>query len=84
MEGHKNHGVFTWAVLEAMTGKADRQGKGYGTVSIDEIAAFARENVPEITKKKWGYEQIPMLLMQGDPFAVGCSQGFDNPGCKEK
>jgi len=83
MEGYKKHGVLTWAVLKALTGISDRQGDGHGLVEVDEIAKFVRKNVPKVTLEKWGYEQIPMLLMKGDPFAIGCAEGFDKSGCEK-
>jgi uncharacterized caspase-like protein len=83
LEGHEGHGVFTYAILQGLKGMADRQGKGQGVIAIDELADFAREEVPRITKEKWGFEQIPMRNMRGDPFPIGCKEGFDAPGCEK-
>jgi WD40 repeat protein len=70
MEGYKNHGVFTHALIQGLQGGADRQGKGEGLISVDELADYVWETVPEITKEKWGVEQIPMRRIYGDPFAL--------------
>lgn len=83
LEGHEGHGVFTYVLLQGLKGKADRSGEGQGVITIDELADYAREKVPIITMKKWGFEQIPMRNMHGDPFPIGCKEGFDAPGCEE-
>jgi uncharacterized caspase-like protein len=83
LEGHEGHGVFTYVLLQGLKGKADRSGERQGVITIDELADYAREEVPKITMKKWGFEQIPMRNMHGDPFPIGCKEGFDAPGCEE-
>ncbi|MGH9861861.1 MAG: caspase family protein [Candidatus Acidiferrales bacterium] len=50
------HGVFTWFLLEGMQGKADSNGDG--TVTLDELFGFVRENV----KKETGDAQHPQVL----------------------
>ena len=84
LEGHEDHGVFTYVLLQGLRGKADRSGEGQGVIAIDELADYAREKVPKITMEKWGVEQIPMRNMHGDPFPIGCKEGFDAPGCEKK
>ena len=75
LEGHKNHGVFTYTLLEGLKGNADMQGNNNGSVEISELADYVREEVPKITQQKFGYEQIPMRYLHGDPFAIGCRAG---------
>ena len=82
LEGHDQHGVFTWALLEGLKGHASRAGSNDGSISLDELADYVREQVPRITQQKWGFEQIPMRLIQGDSFPIACKAGFDKPGCK--
>jgi len=56
LEGHNGHGVFTSAILDAIKGGA------YGTdskMTIKELSAYVEDKVPEITFKKWQYEQVP-------------------------
>jgi WD40 repeat protein len=72
IEGYKKHGVFTYALLEGLKGKADRPGEGKGVIRIDELGEFVRWEVPKITKEKWGFEQIPMRRLTGDSFEIGC------------
>jgi hypothetical protein len=76
IEGYENHGVFTYSLLKGLKGEADAQ-KTDGVIYIDELANFLRDNVPLLTQKKWGYEQIPMRNLQGDPFPIGCAEGRD-------
>lgn len=82
LEGHDQHGVFTWALLEGLKGHASRAGSNDGSISLDELADYVRAEVPRITQQKWGFEQIPMRLIQGDSFPIACKAGFDKPGCK--
>ena len=75
LEGHEKHGGGTYALPEGLKGKADLQGNNNGTIEINELADYVREEVPKITQQKWGYEQIPMRYIQGDTFAIGCREG---------
>ncbi|MDO9311110.1 MAG: caspase family protein [Nitrosomonas sp.] len=81
LEGHDQHGVFTWALLEGLKGHASRSGSSEGSISLDELANYVRDEVPKITQQKWGFEQIPMRLIQGDSFPIACKTGYDKPGC---
>jgi hypothetical protein len=68
MEGYRGHGVFTWALLEGIAGKADGDGNGY--VSVKELAAYVENAVPEITYATWGYEQVPQSLLPREDFPL--------------
>ena len=81
LEGHEGCGVFTYVLLRGLRGEADRSGEGQGVITIDELADYARKEVPKITLKKWRFRQIPMRNMHGDPFPIACKEGFDGPGC---
>lgn len=68
LEGYKGHGVFTWSLLEAMS------GKGYGDdnkLTINELADYVEETLPELTYQKYGYEQVPQRSLQGMNFPLG-------------
>ena len=69
LEGFKGHGVFTFAVLEGLKGAADivKQDR---QITTDELNSYVWECVPQITKAKWGYEQLPMRDIQGHPFPI--------------
>jgi len=70
-EGYKGHGVFTYSLLQAFVYSDIKNGNRDGVVSTSEIASFVNEQVPEITYKKWGYEQIPQVNLHGREFPVG-------------
>ncbi|MBQ9625646.1 MAG: caspase family protein, partial [Treponema sp.] len=59
MEGYKGHGIFTYVILEALSGKADLNKDGY--ISISELSVYAEEKVPDYSYDKWGYEQYPQV-----------------------
>ena len=67
IEGEGGHGAFTFALLEGLSGKADRNGNG--TVEVRELADYVEERLPEITRK-WGYEQFPFSVTEGTSFTL--------------
>ena len=67
LEGHEGHGVFSWAVLDALS-HADYDGNG--RVEQTDIATHVRKYVPVITEEKFKYRQVPMQDTPGEPFAV--------------
>jgi WD40 repeat protein len=69
LEGHEGHGVFTYALLQGLAGAADHNDNT--EIDIDELASYVFEQVPAITKKRWGYEQFPMRDLQGQSFPIG-------------
>lgn len=66
-EGEGGHGAFTFALLEGLGGKADRNASG--TVEVRELADYVEELVPKITEKS-GYEQVPFISTQGISFPL--------------
>jgi len=71
LEGYKGHGVFTWSLIQAMKLADGKHGNKDGVTSTSEIASFISEQVPDITYKKWGYEQVPQVNLHGREFPVG-------------
>jgi WD40 repeat protein len=69
LEGYKGHGVFTWALLQALGGSADGDRNGY--VSVKELSVYVENAVPEITYATWGYEQVPQSLLPKEDFPLG-------------
>ena len=59
MEGYEGHGIFTFVILEGLSGKADANKDGY--VSLSELSQYAEEKVPDYSYAKWGYEQYPQV-----------------------
>ncbi|MEN8249168.1 MAG: caspase family protein [Bacteroidota bacterium] len=63
------HGVFTYALLEALKGKADGAPKD-GTVSIYELKSYLETIVPEYSQKFKGQVQYPYTFSKGQDFPV--------------
>lgn len=68
LEGYEGHGVFSYTLLEGMRGKAANRK---GEITINHLATFIEETLPELTFKKWGYEQIPQKTLIGSDFPIG-------------
>jgi uncharacterized caspase-like protein len=66
LEGYENHGVFTYALLQGLSGAADGQKHGY--VSVKGLSAYVENEVPDLTYKMAGYEQVPQSLMPVEDF----------------
>jgi WD40 repeat protein len=62
-----HHGTFTYALLEALDGKADR---GDGQVTINEIKLYMDERVPELTQQYGGSAQYPTGYITGNDFPI--------------
>ena len=67
LEGHEGHGVFTWAVLDALKNADYDQN---GLVDVSDIATHVKKLVPRITEEKFHYRQVPMQDIPGEPFPV--------------
>ncbi|QIE60249.1 hypothetical protein G5B37_11955 [Rasiella rasia] len=65
------HGVFTYALLEALSGKADSGDK---RITVNEIKAYIESRVPEISEKYKGSPQYPSSFGFGQDFPVGVKQ----------
>jgi WD40 repeat protein len=68
LEGYEGHGAFTWTLLDGLKGKA---ADGSGKITINGLATYVEELLPQITYKKWGFEQIPQKNLQGMDFPIG-------------
>jgi WD40 repeat protein len=62
------HGTFTYALLEALDGRADRGGDGQ--VTVNEIKLYMDERVPELTKQFGGKAQYPTGYITGNDFPI--------------
>lgn len=63
------HGVFTYVLLEALSGKADGAPKD-GTVTIYELKGYIDSLVPEYSQKFKGKAQYPYTFSRGHDFPV--------------
>lgn len=61
------HGVFTYALLEALDGKA---GNGDNKITVNELKFYMEERVPELTKQYGGEAQYPTGFMRGNDFPI--------------
>lgn len=64
------HGAFTYAFLEALSGKADG-GKMDKKITVAEIKAYIEDRVPELTLKYSGTAQYPSSYGTGQDFPLG-------------
>ena len=63
------HGLFTFALLEALEGKGD--GNGDGKITVKEVEAWLNERVPELSEKHTGTAQYPNSFARGQDFPIG-------------
>lgn len=63
------HGVFTYVLLEALSGKADGAPKD-GTVSVYELKSYIENMVPEYSQKFKGQVQYPYTFSKGQDFPI--------------
>ena len=68
VEVEQKHGVFTYTLLQALDGDADSDKDRF--VNVTELASYIDKALPEITKRKWGYEQFPVMETHGNIFPV--------------
>lgn len=61
------HGVFTYALVEALEGKADTGDK---KITVNELKFYMEERVPELTKKYGGKTQYPTGYITGNDFPL--------------
>ena len=68
LEGYQGHGVFTWALIEGLKGKAASRDN---QITVGSLADYVGDTLPELTYKQFGYEQVPQRELQGMNFAIG-------------
>ncbi len=62
------HGVFTYALLEALDGKGDIGSDN--KVTVNEIKAYMEDRVPELSQKYGGKTQYPTGFSNGQDFPI--------------
>ncbi|MGH6826257.1 caspase family protein [Methyloceanibacter sp.] len=67
LEGYRGHGVFTYAVLDAL-GAADTSGNG--TIEVTELASFVDQKVPELSYEAFKQRQVPQMKIVGSNFTL--------------
>jgi len=63
------HGLFTYALLEALSGKADGAPKD-GKVTIYELKSYLDSIVPEYSERIKGKSQFPYTFSRGHDFPM--------------
>jgi WD40 repeat protein len=64
-----NHGVFTYTVLEALSGKADGSPKD-DVVSVREMLSYVENRMPELSLRERSKAQYPVVDSRGMDFPV--------------
>lgn len=63
------HGVFTYSLLEAISGEA-RNLTGDGILTIKELCSFVEQRVPELSQRYKGSPQYPASFSVGNDFPL--------------
>jgi hypothetical protein len=67
LEGYKGHGVFTYALLEALK---SGDGNKNRLIEITELAGYIDARVPEISYKAFKLRQVPQMKIVGSNFPL--------------
>jgi WD40 repeat protein len=67
--GDLKHGLFTYALLEILSGK-DTASSTDGKITINEIKTYVDERVPELSEKYHGSAQYPTSYSFGQDFPI--------------
>ena len=67
LEGFRGHGVFTYALLQALARSDDNSNK---LIEVTELAAFVDARVPEISAEAFGLRQVPQMNITGSNFPL--------------
>lgn len=68
LEGYKNHGLFTWVVVEGLNGAADTDRDGF--VKTLELADYVDNQVPELAERVFSHKQFPIVSPTGQGFPL--------------
>ena len=68
LEGYKDHGLFTWVVVQGLNGAADSDRDGY--VKTLELADYVDNQVPELADRMFHHKQFPIVSPSGQGFPL--------------
>lgn len=68
IEGYEGHGVFTYALLEGLSGKAGSPDDK--SISLLDLAAYVSKTVPKLSEQKWNYSQMPWFDIRKQDFPL--------------
>lgn len=72
--GNLKHGIFTYAILELLSGNSDKAVKDE-TISIYQLKSYVETRVPELSKQYQGSSQYPTGYSFGNDFPIGVVGG---------
>ncbi|MGH9945397.1 MAG: caspase family protein, partial [Pyrinomonadaceae bacterium] len=64
------HGVFTYALLQGLSGEADGGAQPDGKITVKELEAFLNDMVPELSRRYRGKPQYPNSYARGQDFPI--------------
>jgi len=64
-----SHGIFTYALLQGLEGKADGSPKD-NRITVSELSGYIQATIPELTEKYRGKPQYPNVYMRGQDFPI--------------
>jgi len=64
-----SHGIFTYALLQGLEGKADGSPKD-NIITVSELSGYVQAQIPELSKKYQGKPQYPNVYMRGQDFPI--------------
>jgi hypothetical protein len=67
LEGYEGHGVFTWSLIQGLKGQAAKGNQ----ITVNSLADYVEDTLPDLTYKKFGYEQVPQRDLKGENFPIG-------------
>ncbi|QFG31798.1 hypothetical protein F6476_22790 [Pseudomonas umsongensis] len=68
LEGYKDHGLFTYVLLDGLQGAADIDKDGY--INTLELSIYLYKNVREISVRSFNKEQLPINEVSGEAFPI--------------
>ncbi|MGE5467043.1 MAG: caspase family protein [Ignavibacteria bacterium] len=68
LEGYKNHGLFTYVIVEGLKGAADADRDGF--VKTFELADYVDNQVPELAETVFRHKQYPIVSPTGQGFPL--------------
>ena len=63
------HGVFTYSLIEAMSGNADQEPRD-GNLTVREIVQYSEDSVPALSQKYANYQHWPLVFSRGLDFTL--------------
>lgn len=63
------HGVFTYSLIEAMSGRADDEPRD-GNLTVREVVRYSEESVPDLSQKYANYQHWPLVYSRGLDFTL--------------